>query len=43
VSSALQTPVQRGEACVWLVSGRGLVSAPENVRLPALFAQRADS
>ena len=40
VSSAFETAVQRGEACVWLVKVRRLVAAPGNVRLPALIPQR---
>ena len=43
MSPAFETPVKRGEACVWLVTGRRLISAPGNVRLPALNPQRVDS
>jgi len=40
VSSALETTVQRGEACAWLATGLQLVSALGNVQLPALIPQR---
>jgi len=43
VSAVFETPVQRGEACVWLVTGGRLVCAPGNVRLPALNPERVDS